>query len=134
MAGLNKKIPSGRPDSALGLAMSDLLIWLVIVAVIVSVATKFVPHYLNHRTAVGIVERLVESPDSRGLDARELKTMIEKRFKMNSLNHFIKNGWVQVVSSDRVREINLDYEVRDELMVNIDFVIKFDDRVTLANQ
>lgn len=130
---MNKSPPSGNPSLALGVAMSDLLIWLAIVAVITSVSTKFVPHYLNHQTAVGVVERLAESSDSRGLDAGDLKALLDKRLKMNSLGHFMKNDWVQVVYAGRVHEVTLDYEVREELMANIDFVIKFDDRFTLAN-
>jgi len=133
MVGLNRKISSYRSDTALGIAMSDLLIGLVMIGVIFSVAMKFVPHYWDHQAAVGVVERLTEDANSQGADARDLKRLLEKRLKMNNLDHFVENGWVQVIDTGRGHEFTFNYEVRDELMANIDFVIKFEDRFTPAN-
>ena len=114
-----------------GLAFSEILIWLSICIAVGSICAKFVPVYFDHRTAISIVEDLAQSPETSQLDSDALQTMIERRFKLNNLHDFIKESRFELESGSDRSVVRLQYEVRGDLVVNIDYVIAFDDSIRL---
>ena len=114
-----------------GLAFSEILIWLSICIAVGSIGAKFVPVYLDHRTAISIVEDLAQSPETSQLESDALQTMIERRFKLNNLHDFIKENRFELESGSDRSVVRLQYEVRGDLAVNIDYVIAFDDSIRL---
>ena len=114
-----------------GLAFSEILIWLSICIAVGSIGAKFVPIYLDHQTALSIVEDLAQSAATAQLESDALQAMIERRFKLNNLHDFIKESRFELESDRSV--VHLQYEVRGDLVVNIDYVIAFDDSILLAD-
>ena len=114
-----------------GLAFSEILIWLSICIAVGSIGAKFVPVYWDHRTAISIVEDLAKSPETSQLESDALQTMIERRFKLNNLHDFIKESRFELESGSDRSVVRLQYEVRGDLAVNIDYVIAFDDSIRL---
>ena len=114
-----------------GLAFSEILIWLSICIAVGSIGAKFVPVYWDHRTAISIVEDLAQSPETSQSDSDALQTMIERRFKLNNLHDFIKENRFELESGSDRSVVRLQYEVRGDLAVNIDYVIAFDDSIRL---
>ena len=114
-----------------GLAFSEILIWLSICIAVGSIGAKFVPVYFDHRTAISIVEDLAQSPETSQLESDALQTMIERRFKLNNLHDFIKESRFELESGSDRSVVRLQYEVRGDLAVNIDYVIAFDDSIRL---
>ena len=114
-----------------GLAFSEILIWLSICIAVGSIGAKFVPVYWDHRTAISIVEDLAQSPETSQLESDALQTMIERRFKLNNLHDFIKESRFELESGSDRSVVRLQYEVRGDLAVNIDYVIAFDDTIQL---
>ena len=114
-----------------GLAFSEILIWLSICIAVGSIGAKFVPVYWDHRTAISIVEDLAQSPETSQLESDALQTMIERRFKLNNLHDFIKENRFELESRSARSVVRLQYEVRGDLAVNIDYVIAFDDSIRL---
>ena len=114
-----------------GLAFNELLIWLSICIAVGSIGAKFVPVYWDHRTAISIVEDLAQSPETSQLESDALQTMIERRFKLNNLHDFIKESRFELESGSDRSVVRLQYEVRGDLAVNIDYVIAFDDSIRL---
>ncbi|MBT5463914.1 MAG: DUF4845 domain-containing protein [Gammaproteobacteria bacterium] len=114
-----------------GLAFSEILIWLSICIAVGSIGAKFVPVYWDHRTAISIVEDLAQSPETSQLESDALQTMIERRFKLNNLHDFIKENRFELESGSGRSVVRLQYEVRGDLAVNIDYVIAFDDSIRL---
>lgn len=114
-----------------GLAFSEILIWLSICIAVGSIGAKFVPVYWDHRTAISIVEDLAQSPETSQLESDALQTMIERRFKLNNLHDFIKESRFELESGSDRTVVRLQYEVRGDLAVNIDYVIAFDDSIRL---
>lgn len=112
-----------------GLAVSEALIWLSICIAVGSIGAKFVPIYLDHQTALSIVEDLAQSAETAQLESDALQAMIERRFKLNNLHDFIKENRFELESDRSV--VHLQYEVRGDLAVNIDYVIAFDDSIRL---
>ena len=114
-----------------GLAFSEILIWLSICIAVGSIGAKFVPVYWDHRTAISIVEDLAQSPETSQLESDALQTMIERRFKLNNLHDFIKESRFELESGSDRSVVRLQYELRGDLAVNIDYVIAFDDSIRL---
>ena len=114
-----------------GLAFSEILIWLSICIAVGSIGAKFVPVYWDHRTAISIVEDIAQSPETSQLESDALQTMIERRFKLNNLHDFIKESRFELESGSDLSVVRLQYEVRGDLAVNIDYVIAFDDSIRL---
>jgi hypothetical protein len=114
-----------------GLAFSEILIWLSICIAVGSIGAKFVPVYWDHRTAISIVEDLAQSPETSQLESDALQTMIERRFKLNNLHDFIKESRFELESGSDRSVVRLQYEVRGDLAMNIDYVIAFDDSIRL---
>ena len=114
-----------------GLAFSEILIWLSICIAVASIAAKFVPIYLDHRTAISILEDLAQSPETSQLESDALQTMIERRFKLNNLHDFVKENRFELESGSDRSVVRLQYEVRGDLAVNIDYVITYDDSIRL---
>ena len=57
-----------------GLAVSEVLIWLSICIAVGSIGAKFVPIYLDHQTALSIVEDLAQSAATAQLESDALQT------------------------------------------------------------
>ena len=114
-----------------GLAVSEVVIWLSICIAVGSIGAKFVPIYLDHQTALSIVEDLAQSAATAQLESDALQAMIERRFKLNNLHDFIKESRFELESGSDRSVVRLQYEVRGDLAVNIDYVIAFDDSIRL---
>jgi len=114
-----------------GWAFSEILIWLTILIAVSSIGAKFVPVYLDHRMAVSIVEGLAQSAETANLEPNALQKIIERRFKLNNLHDFIKENRIVLESDSERSVVRLQYEVRGDLAVNIDYVIAFDDTIQL---
>ena len=116
---------------AQGLAFSEILIWVTIMIALVSIATKFVPVYLDHQTAVSIVEDFAQSSDLDVLTVSELEETLARQFKLNNLQDFVRENRLKIKNRSGRLEAVLQYEVRGDLAVNIDYVITFDDSILL---
>jgi hypothetical protein len=116
---------------AQGLAFSEILIWVTIMIALVSIATKFVPVYLDHQTAVSIVEDFAQSSDLDVLTVSELEETLARRFQLNNLQDFVRENRLKIKNRSGRLEAVLQYEVRGDLAVNIDYVITFDDSILL---
>ncbi|MDA9281834.1 DUF4845 domain-containing protein [Pseudomonadales bacterium] len=116
---------------AQGLAFSEILIWLTIMIVLASIATKFVPAYLDHQTAVSIVGDFAQSSDMDVLSVSELEEILARRFQLNNLQDFVRENRLKIKNRSGRLEAVLQYEVRGDLAVNIDYVIAFDDSIRL---
>ena len=116
---------------AQGLAFSEILIWVTIMIALASIATKFVPVYLDHQTAVSIVEDFAQSSDLDVLTVSELEETLARQFKLNNLQDFVRENRFKIKNRSGRLEAVLQYEVRGDLAVNIDYVITFDDSILL---
>ena len=116
---------------AQGLAFSEILIWLSICIAVASIATKFVPAYLDHQTAVSIVGDFAQSSDMDVLSVSELEEILARRFQLNNLQDFVRENRLKIKNRSSRLEAVLQYEVRGDLAVNIDYVITFDDSIRL---
>ena len=116
-----------------GFSISDLLIWLAVLSVLVTLSLKFIPPYIEHRTALSIVRDLVIAEEAGKMDISALEDRLNKNLKVNSLSKFQQaKRIVRDAKSQTITE-RLEYEVRGQLFANVDYVIVFDDALVVKD-
>lgn len=107
-------------------AMGALLVLILLVAG-VTVTLKLAPHYIDFYTVQSVIEGLPEK-DVRTMPRAALTDNLKKRFKINNLRDFDIRD---IITLDRSREgtvLEVSYERREHLFLNIDVVISFHKR------
>ena len=113
-----------------GISLWDLVIWLVVIGSFISLASRVLPPYINHWTAVSVCEDLLADPAIDFEDVDAVRTRLVKQLKINSLAQFVDQDRVLINQGPSTTEIRLMYEVRGDLFGNMEFVIAFDESVT----
>ena len=116
-----------------GFSISDLLIWLAVLSVLVTLSLKFIPPYIEHRTALGIVRDLVMAEEAGKMDISALEDRLNKNLKVNSLSKFQQAKRIVLDAQGQTITARLEYEVRGQLFANVDYVIVFDDALVVKD-
>lgn len=116
-----------------GFSISDLLIWLAVLSVLVTLSLKFIPPYIEHRTALSIVRDLVMAEEAGKMDISALEDRLNKNLKVNSLSKFQQAKRIVLDAQGQTITARLEYEVRGQLFANVDYVIVFDDTLVVKD-
>ena len=116
-----------------GFSISDLLIWLAVLSVLVTLSLKFIPPYIEHRTALSIVRDLVMAEEAGKIDISALEDRLNKNLKVNSLSKFQQAKRIVLDAQGQTITARLEYEVRGQLFANVDYVIVFDDALVVKD-
>ena len=116
-----------------GFSISDLLIWLAVLSVLVTLSLKFIPPYIEHRTALSIVRDLVIAEEAGKMDISALEGRLNKDLKVNSLSKFQQAKRIVRDAQDQTITARLEYEVRGQLFANVDYVIVFNDALVVKD-
>ena len=116
-----------------GFSISDLLIWLAVLSVLVTLSLKFIPPYIEHRTALSIVRDLVIADEAGKMDISALEDRLNKNLKVNSLSKFQQAKRIVLDAQGQTITAKLEYEVRGQLFANVDYVIVFDDALVVKD-
>ena len=116
-----------------GFSISDLLIWLAVLSVLVTLSLKFIPPYIEHRTALSIVRDLVIAEEAGKMDISALEDRLNKNLKVNSLSKFQQAKRIVLDAQGQTITARLEYEVRGQLFANVDYVIVFDDTLVVKD-
>lgn len=116
-----------------GFSISDLLIWLAVLSVLVTLSLKFIPPYIEHRTALSIVRDLVMAEEAGKMDISALEDRLNKNLKVNSLSKFQQAKRIFLDPQGQTITARLEYEVRGQLFANVDYVIVFNDALVVKD-
>ena len=116
-----------------GFSISDLLIWLAVLSVLVTLSLKFIPPYIEHRTALSIVRDLVIADEAGKMDISALEDRLNKNLKVNSLSKFQQAKRIFLDPQGQTITARLEYEVRGQLFANVDYVIVFNDALVVKD-
>jgi hypothetical protein len=116
-----------------GFSISDLLIWLAVLSVLVTLSLKFIPPYIEHRTALSIVRDLVIAEEAGKMDISALEDRLNKNLKVNNLSKFQQAKRIVLDAQGQTITARLEYEVRGQLFANVDYVIVFDDALVVKD-
>jgi len=90
----------------------------------VSIGLKVVPHYLDYNTVVGIVEGI--GPEAwRSSSSKKMHETIDKGLKVNNIRTFTSKDVLKIERAQAVTNVNVDYEIRENLFSNVDVVLVF---------
>lgn len=107
-----------------GMSMFGWLVVLGVVAFGMSIGMKIVPHYIDHRAIVGVVDGI--SPDVwRGSIKRKMHEAVNKGLKVNNIRTLKSKDVLEIERTQSMTKVVMDYEVRENLFGNIDVVLVF---------
>ncbi len=90
------------------------------------------PAYMTDSTIKNIIEKLPEDPSVKNKTAKEVKAIILKRMRINSVY-----GLEDIVKVKKARGeiiVTVDYEPRGTLVGNLEYIIKFEHEVRITSR
>ena len=107
-----------------------LISWMVVIGVavfFVIMGMKLVPIYLENYSVKTILKSVEEDRGSAQRSPREIRDGIMKRLKINGVYDF--DPAVIKIKKDKGRtQINVDYDVRKNMVGNIDVIVSFQEK------
>lgn len=121
------KVPlAGLPSKQMGMGFWGYIMVLVLVAVVITLALRLGPHYMNHRTVATIIEGLGTNTVHQ-MEKRQIKELLKKRFKINTLYDLDASKIVEIERTKEDTKLKVNYEVREPMVYNIDAILVFND-------
>ena len=115
------------PKRQAGLSFLGALLVIAVIASAVTLILRLGPHYIDFYTLKSVIEGL---PADRvhEMTRPDIREALEKRFKVNNLRDFKVSD---VITVERLRDntvLQLAYERREHLFLNVDVVLVFSER------
>lgn len=107
-----------------GMSAIGVLVVAAVVAFLGICVVKVGPLYKDYWEVKSLVESLAELPETKGMDKTEIKDAIRKRASTNGMYDFDPT-WIVVTKQSGVISVEIDYEIRKELIYNADVVVTF---------
>ncbi|MCW9025586.1 MAG: DUF4845 domain-containing protein [Gammaproteobacteria bacterium] len=107
--------------------------WLIILALIAFftlIILKLIPIYLDSFKVNSVLNSIEEEYAGRDVTPVEMTNTILKRLDINMVDGVTKDD-IYIERTKKTLTVEIDYEVRTNLMGNVDAVIFFQDSVTL---
>lgn len=108
-----------------GMSFPALMFLLLIVVAAGTFAIKTVPAYLDYNTVDGAIESVLSDPKLGLNSVGEIRTGIQKRLQINNVE-VIKAKQIRIEKSGGRVYVAFDYEVREDLIHNIDLIMDFE--------
>ena len=100
----------------------------LLIAFFALVALRLIPIYLESFTVGSVISDLKEEPGISAMTTREIATLINKRFDINSVTN-VGTDDIYVEKSGGTMTISAEYEVRKPMLGNVDIVVSFNKSV-----
>ncbi len=107
-----------------GMTMISMVIVVVFLLFQVVIAMNVIPVYLTDSNVKKIMEELPNNAAIRKASRKEMKNLILKRIRVNSI-YSIKPEHVKVKKGGDVRVVTIEYEPRGKLIGNLEYIISF---------
>jgi len=113
-----------RQKGASGLSI---LFTIVVIVFFGATGLKLTPVYLDNFTVKGALDALGEQPGITKMSRSKIKSVLMKQLQINNVRN-IKNEDI-VVNKEKGRlTVNIDYEIRMDLIQNIDLLVSFENQ------
>jgi len=106
-----------------GLTLIGFLIVLAAALFVAYIAMKLVPIYLNHYSVVSSMKSLAAEPDAANMSEGRLRDLLSRKFSTSYVKHVTARD-IEIVRGTGI-EVVAEYEVREDLIGNLDAVITF---------
>jgi Tfp pilus assembly protein FimT len=109
-----------------GMTAIGWMIIIALVALVVMLALKLFPLYLEHFSVTSSLDGLATDHDLVGAPPSALRTSLMRRFDINNVRNVHKED-VFIQRGGSGYQVNVDYEVRVPFVYNVDLVVTFSD-------
>ncbi|MDT8408168.1 MAG: DUF4845 domain-containing protein [Wenzhouxiangellaceae bacterium] len=106
-----------------GMTLIGFLIVLAGALFVAYIGMKLVPIYLNHYSVVSTMKSLAEEPDIANMSEGRIRDLLSRRFEISYVDHITARD-IEIVRSTGL-SIVAEYEVREDLIGNLDAVVTF---------
>lgn len=106
-----------------GMTLIGFLFVLAAALFVAYIAMKLVPIYLNHYSVVTSMKSLAEEPNVANMSEGRIRDLLSRKFTTSYVKHVTARD-IEVVRSTGI-EIVAEYEVREDLIGNLDAVVSF---------
>ena len=104
----------------------------LLIAFFTLIALKLVPIYLDSFTIASVISDLRKEPGIAAKTPREVTAIIQKRLDINMVQGIISPDDIIVEKRGDTMYINADYEVRENVMGNVDVILSFSKSVEVS--
>lgn len=108
---------------ARGLTLIGFLIVLALALFVAYIGMKLVPIYLNHYSVVSSMKSLAEEPNVDTMSEARIRDMLSRKFSTSYVKH-VSSRDIRI-ERGRGLELVAEYEVREDLIGNLDAVVSF---------
>jgi len=113
-----------RQRKQAGLGLFSWLVVLGLAGFAVSIGLKVIPHYMDNRAIVGVVETM--SPEVwRSSTPKRMLDTVDKGLKVNNIRTLKAKDVLKIDRTPSITKVNVDYEIRENLFGNVDVVLVF---------
>ncbi|MCB1860237.1 MAG: DUF4845 domain-containing protein [Gammaproteobacteria bacterium] len=108
--------------------------WLVVLALIgffSMLVIKLAPVYMEHYSVKTVLESLKEEPLITQKSVGEIRTMIQRRLKVNGV-YDMSNDAIKIKQEGGVTHVDVSYQVTRHMAGNVDVLLTFSDNIQLV--
>lgn len=113
-----------------GMSIMGFLVVLGVVGFFAFMAMRIAPVFFEYRAVVQAMKGTAADPALRGQGVIELRKGLDRRFNVGYVDN-VKPTQVTINTAGSERFMHVKYEVRKDLVYNIDFVATFEHRENL---
>jgi len=118
--------PPGRQS---GMSLVGWLLTIALVGGGATLALRLIPHYIDYHTLQSIVEALPVG-DVHRMKKSQIRDQLAKRFKINNIRNLDVREILIIERMKTESTLTLDYEVRENIVANVDIVLSFNKSYT----
>ncbi|HET9048671.1 MAG TPA: DUF4845 domain-containing protein [Chiayiivirga sp.] len=119
-----------RISSQSGLTLTSFIIVMFVVGFFLYIGMKILPTYNEYHSVVSDMEGLAAEAGADKMSPEQIRERLFKRFNLSYVTS-VKPENVKIVKQDGY-QLTVAYEVRENLMYNLDFVAVFNKTVTVG--
>ena len=107
-----------------GMTMISMMIIIVFLLFQAVIAMNVLPVYITDSSVKNIMEVLPDDHKAQGLTLRDLKTMVAKKLRLNSVYDVTADD-ITVTKGRGLNIVTIEYEPRGKLVGNLDYIVSF---------
>ena len=121
-----------RRQTQAGLTTIGLVVTIAVAAVTLTCLLKMGPVYIQSWNVQEVLDSILEeqSTEEVPFTKGEIRSLLNKRFSINQIR-IVEAGQFDIERTAEGTNVSADYEVRSELLGNVDVVMKFNSSVVL---
>ena len=118
------------PHKQKGLSMLSGLIIIGVAVFFVVLGMKLVPSYIEYYSVKTVLRSLEQDRQAAQRSGKQIRDTIIKRLKINGVYEFDRKN-IEIKKEKNHTRVSVVYEVRKNMVGNIDVVMHFEDQVDL---